>query len=727
MGDMPADAPTIETLLAHQGSVRALAHSLVRDVHRADDLVQDTWVRALERPPTRRETARGWLAAVARNLARDSRRGNARRLARERAAHVVAAVPEPDALVARAETHRRLIELVVALEEPYRSTILLRFFEGLEPREIARRTGTPDATVRTRLHRALALLRGRLGADGEAAVLAAAVPLATGTLARGAARKLLGGLVVTTKQKVAVALVLLAFAAGGAGVLATRSAHQDAAATPGTPTETADAATPDLRTERTRVGAQAAPEPSAPADAPAAESVPAADPAPQQQPPAPTEPAAPGRLRLVAHVVGYVEPESPPPGYTELLPGEEPVIDDPGTALGGASGPRALPYWSRWARVPETGTVTLRGRVTDASGRALADAEVYRVKLDAEGRRASPSSYQWVKEIARTDADGRFEAREQPAGAYLVAADHGAAMRRPRGLDLEGSLAVNVTDGDTRTDLDIRLPFESARRVTVRGVVRDENGAPFRSAQVTGPLQREWTDAAGRFELRGLEPGAVVLTIGGTGHETQRITIDAQPGATEELDVTLALAEQGGLTLEGRVVDESGAGVADAPVFLGAGRLGSRWARSGADGVFRFVGLPETYAKTPVRVMVSPVPERDFFLPLGKPLDVTVPSPGLELRVRRTALLHVLLRDAETGAPLPLYKIDATVEEIADGESRWRQIHSMSVYDPDGTAEMAVPRGRVRLVVRAKDHRGVEVLVDVPDDVQEKEVEIRLD
>jgi hypothetical protein len=54
---------------------------------------------------------------------------------------------------------------VLALEEPYRETVLLRYFENLPPRAIARRLAVPVETVRTRLKRALETLRARLDRD----------------------------------------------------------------------------------------------------------------------------------------------------------------------------------------------------------------------------------------------------------------------------------------------------------------------------------------------------------------------------------------------------------------------------------------------------------------------------------------------------------------------------------------------------------------------------------
>jgi len=48
---MSREPVDIETLLSHRPFVRALARRLVRDEARAEDVVQETWLAALRRPP----------------------------------------------------------------------------------------------------------------------------------------------------------------------------------------------------------------------------------------------------------------------------------------------------------------------------------------------------------------------------------------------------------------------------------------------------------------------------------------------------------------------------------------------------------------------------------------------------------------------------------------------------------------------------------------------------
>jgi RNA polymerase sigma factor (sigma-70 family) len=159
--------------------MRELARHLLADPADVDDVVQDACVAAwrhstdASRAPDESDGAdrrplEPWLARVVRNLAHKRRRGAARRAAHEQAlAPLVplaplATVPTPDETVQRLDLQRALIEEVRALEEPWRTTILLRFLEGRTSADIAHAAGIPEATVRGRVKRGLAELRARL-------------------------------------------------------------------------------------------------------------------------------------------------------------------------------------------------------------------------------------------------------------------------------------------------------------------------------------------------------------------------------------------------------------------------------------------------------------------------------------------------------------------------------------------------------------------------------------
>ena len=215
MRDDPA--VPIETLLAQRGWVRALARTLVADPAAADDLEQQAWVEALERPPAHAGGLRGWFATVLRRRARDRWREEGRRTVRESAsARPEGTRPTAD-VVAEADAHRRLVDAVMALEEPYRTTILLRFFEDLPPRDVAARQRVPAETVRTRARRGLDMLRDRLGGrDRSTAFVAVLAPLTT---VRWESAAVTGGTVMASKAAVG-AVVAAAIVGGMAGGLA---------------------------------------------------------------------------------------------------------------------------------------------------------------------------------------------------------------------------------------------------------------------------------------------------------------------------------------------------------------------------------------------------------------------------------------------------------------------------------------------------------------------------
>lgn len=157
-GDLhdPRDAE----LVANLGWVQRLALSLAHNRDAADDLAQDVARVWLEKRPAHADGPRGWIANVARKLARARSQSEAARREREKRS----ARPEGETyeVVERSARQKRVVEAVQGLAEPYRSTILYRYLDGLSTREVAERMQTSEANVRKRLERGLALLRERL-------------------------------------------------------------------------------------------------------------------------------------------------------------------------------------------------------------------------------------------------------------------------------------------------------------------------------------------------------------------------------------------------------------------------------------------------------------------------------------------------------------------------------------------------------------------------------------
>jgi RNA polymerase sigma factor (sigma-70 family) len=155
-----------DQLLRHAGWSRRLAHSLLGDESQAEDAVQDAWLAALRFRPRLDRPLGPWLRAVLRNSVINRRRGEGRRRAIEHrygAGEVVSPPPpSPEELLERLQTQRLLAEVVSGLAEPYRQTVLLRYFEGRSSEEIAAQMRLPAATVRGRLRTALGELREAL-------------------------------------------------------------------------------------------------------------------------------------------------------------------------------------------------------------------------------------------------------------------------------------------------------------------------------------------------------------------------------------------------------------------------------------------------------------------------------------------------------------------------------------------------------------------------------------
>src|SRR5262245_66551961 len=107
-----ADFPS--ELERHRAFLQRLARELVRGEAAAEDLVQDAFVRALERPPLSGAALRPWLARVARRLAINRARSRRRSDARERRAAVPEGRPSHVEALASLEQGEQLFAAVTA-------------------------------------------------------------------------------------------------------------------------------------------------------------------------------------------------------------------------------------------------------------------------------------------------------------------------------------------------------------------------------------------------------------------------------------------------------------------------------------------------------------------------------------------------------------------------------------------------------------------------------------
>jgi protocatechuate 3,4-dioxygenase beta subunit len=249
------------------------------------------------------------------------------------------------------------------------------------------------------------------------------------------------------------------------------------------------------------------------------------------------------------------------------------------------------------------GTSVIRGTIVAAD----TGTPIRRAQVRVSGQ-AVPSR------LATTDAQGRFEIRDLPAGSYTISAQKGGfvslqyGQRRPS----EAGTPIDLGDGQTIDKLTIGLP----RGSVITGRITDEFGEPVANATVTalrygyaaggkrlmpggGQNSRDTTDDLGVFRLFGLSPGEYVvsaaLRAGGevtdpageaTGYpptyypgtanmsEAQRVTVAL---GQEQNSVSFGLIATKLVRVTGAVIDSQGAPVRSAMVMLApaGGRLGA--------------------------------------------------------------------------------------------------------------------------------------------------------
>lgn len=145
----------------HQESFYRLAYTVVHDRDAALDVVQNAAVQALTHADTLRDPAvvKTWFYRILVNEGLGYLRKNKRYLPVE--------VMPDDIVVQDPDVARRLdvYRAVSRLSPRLRTVVVLRFYEDMTLPDIARVTGTNLSTVKSRLYKALALLRTEIGED----------------------------------------------------------------------------------------------------------------------------------------------------------------------------------------------------------------------------------------------------------------------------------------------------------------------------------------------------------------------------------------------------------------------------------------------------------------------------------------------------------------------------------------------------------------------------------
>ncbi|HEX7120660.1 MAG TPA: sigma-70 family RNA polymerase sigma factor [Longimicrobiales bacterium] len=153
-----------ELVRRHMRRAFSIAYRILEHREDAEDVVQDAFLRALERFDTleRGRPFGPWLYRIVVNRALNVRRGRSIRRTEPIPEHASSDAAAPDGAAERAELLRRLAEAAEALPERQRTIVQLSELEGFTSAEVAEILGVSDGTVRWHLHRARRTLRRAL-------------------------------------------------------------------------------------------------------------------------------------------------------------------------------------------------------------------------------------------------------------------------------------------------------------------------------------------------------------------------------------------------------------------------------------------------------------------------------------------------------------------------------------------------------------------------------------
>ena len=173
-----ADEEFTRASLSHIDGLYAMALRLTRRPADAEDLVQDTYLKAFRASEQfeRGTNLKAWLFTILHNTFRNMRRHDGRNPVEvdseivERAADRAAGEQTPEQLLTRATLDVDLQAALDALPEVFRQAVWLRDVEEFSYAEIARVLDVPVGTVMSRISRGRRMLYERLAASGEKVV-----------------------------------------------------------------------------------------------------------------------------------------------------------------------------------------------------------------------------------------------------------------------------------------------------------------------------------------------------------------------------------------------------------------------------------------------------------------------------------------------------------------------------------------------------------------------------
>ncbi|MBI1850512.1 MAG: sigma-70 family RNA polymerase sigma factor [Planctomycetes bacterium] len=526
-----------------------------RDAAEAEDLLQSTFVTAIERAHSFEEgrSVKAWLVGILAHHARNARRQALRGPEPERLPRAIAGSPEAGAH--GKELDEALDRALADLPEAFRSVLVLRLKHGLTTTEIAEALARPPGTVRSQLARGLDVIRRALPASLAAAFVALSARPARGLdVVRGA--------VLTHAMAHAPVAISIPFAGGlfamskaattlvAVGILVAVAALWFVARPRSMSAPSRDSSSRIASVEReTR-----AVDESAPGSMQHVSKSASAGATPTVAMPSAAASASTGRLELwVTHedggrpaslTIAIVRLTNSPLPY----PDERDVATDadghavvadlaPGSVtvtcvMGGVATGVIAAGRTTVVRVVVPRGARVLGEVVDAEGGALGGARVW----------LSEPNLTWRgRFVCTADAHGRFEIHAVTAGQWIGAKGPGWAMSY-----------LQPVDGRAGETMKVRIALDRPG-ASVHGRVVDGGGAPIPRAHVlvgwerarferelanglfgpSGAAQRVVADDDGEFVVDGVPLGRCPLQARADGFGWGREWLDVAPGTNE--------------------------------------------------------------------------------------------------------------------------------------------------------------------------------------------------
>lgn len=314
----------------------------------------------------------------------------------------------------------------------------------------------------------------------------------------------------------------------------------------------------------------------------------------------------------------------------------------------------------------------VHGRVVDGNGEPIADALVrHRTRLldrVIDSRHTAPTGEAWSAE------DGVFAVLVPPGRVTLLASAPG---RTPSSTRIHW-----VAPGAALHGVEIVMD----QGADVAGRVVDAAGKAVAGARVVGHVEVDGapadeigavTDRDGRFLLRAVPPGRLMLQADAAGHAPSpavAVTVAGEPGRRE--DVVLRLT--GPAPLVGRVVDEQGAGIAGASVraLRPMSQIALPAVTTDAQGGFEMMLAPG-----PVDLVAA----APGFAP-GRASGIAASSRAVVIALARGGAIAGVVTGR--GQPLAHFTVHVMQRSVASGAPDfWEQ--GMRVVAPDGSYRFA--------------------------------------